>query len=83
MTIYWIDTKLPGRLGIATRPRGGEWLREDILGLKANAVHLVVCLLEESELRDLDLLVSVVRKYRPKESDGFGWRPRPPQSEKA
>jgi hypothetical protein len=28
--IYWINTPWPGRLAIVPRPRGGDWLEEEV-----------------------------------------------------
>lgn len=37
------------------RPRGGEWLEEEIAALRASEVDSVVSLLEMKEVRELDL----------------------------
>lgn len=37
------------------RPRGGDWLEEEITHLKKNKVHLVVSLLERFEIYELKL----------------------------
>jgi protein-tyrosine phosphatase len=54
-TIYWIDGVAAGRLGIMARPRGGDWLRDEVAGWKSANVDLVLSLLEEEEIRDLGL----------------------------
>jgi protein-tyrosine phosphatase len=53
--IYWIREVTRGRLGIMARPRAGEWLRDEISGWRAEGVNAVVCLLETSEVRELEL----------------------------
>ena len=44
--IYWIDDFESGRLGIMPRPRGGDWLEDEIRSLKVSGVDAVVSLLE-------------------------------------
>jgi protein-tyrosine phosphatase len=57
MHIFWILEPAPakGRLGIMPRPRGGQKLDADIRSLKEQDVDLLVCLVEEWELKALDL----------------------------
>ena len=53
--IYWI-TDLPcGRLAILGRPRAGEWLHDEIMDWAANGLTDVVSLLEDHEVRELEL----------------------------
>lgn len=54
--IYWINGPWPGKLGIAARPRGGDWLGDDLRRWKAAGVNLIVSLLEPQEISELDLL---------------------------
>jgi len=53
--IYWVTEAGPGRLGLMARPRGGEWLVEEIAGWRQLSVATVVSLLEPSEAKDLEL----------------------------
>lgn len=55
--VFWIREKdvQPGQLGIMPRPRGGDMLEADIKGLKEQRVALLVCLLQDWELKALDL----------------------------
>jgi protein-tyrosine phosphatase len=53
--VHWIETQLPGRLGIVPRPRAGDWLVDEIAGWKAVGVDLVVSLLEPEEVAELGL----------------------------
>src|SRR4051812_41827294 len=53
--LYWISGVEAGRLGIMPRPRGGEWLEDEILSLKASGVDVVVSLLEKEEIAELDI----------------------------
>jgi protein-tyrosine phosphatase len=52
---FWIETGHTGRLGIMPRPRGGEWLEDEIAGWKAGGVDVVLCLLQSNEIAELDL----------------------------
>lgn len=53
--VHWIGGLEAGRLGIMPRPRGGDWLGDEILSLKSSGVGAVVSLLEDSEVEELDL----------------------------
>jgi len=52
---FWIDTASPLKLAIASRPQGGEWLREDVRVLKDEGIDLLVSLLSWEESRELEL----------------------------
>ncbi len=47
---------MPGRLGIMSRPRGGDWLDDEIRRLRQHGVQVLVSLLEPAEVEELDLL---------------------------
>ena len=52
--LYWVDGPWPGRLAIAARPRGEEWLEDEIGKWRERGVKTIVSLLtadEEQELR--------------------------------
>ena len=53
--LYWIEGPWPGRLAISPRPRGGEWLNDEIDGWSQSGIDVVVSLLTCDEMRDLDL----------------------------
>ena len=53
--IYWVREVTTGRLGIMARPRSGEWLRDEVSGWCRAGVNAVVCLLEASEVGELEL----------------------------
>lgn len=53
--IYWIDKVILGKLGIMPRPRGGDWLEDEIISLKMSEVDAVVSLLEREEIEELDI----------------------------
>jgi protein-tyrosine phosphatase len=54
--IYWLPDAPCGRLAILGRPRAGEWLRDEIADWKASGLTDVVSLLEDHEVRELDLV---------------------------
>ena len=54
--IYWLHNFENGsRLGIMARPRGNEWLEEDILSLRKQGVQRIVSLLDRNEIYELGL----------------------------
>src|ERR1700740_2744107 len=54
--IYWLHNfESVSRLGIMARPRGNEWLEEDILALKKQGVQMIVSLLDRNEIYELGL----------------------------
>ena len=53
--IFWITGPWPGRLGIAPRPRGAEWLDDETRAWRKAGIDAVVSLLEPAEEAELDL----------------------------
>ena len=53
--LFWVPLDAPGRLAIAARPRGNDWLSDEVAGLKRVSVTLVVSLLEPDEETELGL----------------------------
>lgn len=53
--IHWIPDISPWRLGLMPRPRGGEWLEDEVAAWRAAQIDTVVSLLEPHEVRELDL----------------------------
>lgn len=55
--IYWIKEEViaSGKLGTMARPRGNDWLEDEIKWLKTQDVHIVVSMLENSESYELGL----------------------------
>lgn len=54
MPLKWIDCHA-GRLGIMARPRGGEWLDDEVRALSEAGVSRLVSLLTDAEIKELDL----------------------------
>ena len=54
--LYWIPVPWPGKLAIAARPRGGDWLADEMQGWRGAGVGTVLSLLTEEEASDLDLI---------------------------
>ena len=55
MSLYWINLE-DIRLGIMPRPRGNDWLPDDLLVLKQAGVDIIVSALTTSEAEELGLL---------------------------
>src|SRR5882724_3854816 len=53
--LFWIPGPWRGRLAVATRPRGGDWLQEEASGWRRAGLDLAVSLLEEEEAAQLEL----------------------------
>jgi protein-tyrosine phosphatase len=53
--IYWIAASWRGRLGIASRPRGGDWLADEMAAWREIGVDSVVSLLTDDEVVELEL----------------------------
>jgi protein-tyrosine phosphatase len=53
--LYWLDGPWRGKLAMAARPRGGDWLPDDLSGWKQVGADTVLSLLTPEEEEDLDL----------------------------
>jgi protein-tyrosine phosphatase len=53
--IYWVEGEWPGRLAIMPRPRGGDWLEDELRDCRRLGVATLVSLLTEEETDELDL----------------------------
>jgi protein-tyrosine phosphatase len=53
--LYWIEGPWPGRLAIMPRPRGGDWLEDEIQSWRQSGVDVVVSLLTREEQSELSL----------------------------
>ncbi len=53
--LFRIEGPWPGQLAISARPRGGDWLGEEIIAWRRAGIDIVVSLLEPGEAADLHL----------------------------
>jgi len=53
--LYWIEGPWPGRLAIMPRPRGGDWLEEEIASWQRVGIDTVVSTLTKEENVELGL----------------------------
>jgi len=53
--LHWIDGPWHGRLAVAARPRGGDWIEDEIGAWREEGVDIVVSLLTSQESMGLDL----------------------------
>lgn len=52
---FRIPSNTPGRLAIAPRPRGGDWLDDELAAWRRAGIDVVVSLLTPDEVAELDL----------------------------
>ncbi len=52
---YWIEGPWPGRLAVSSRPRGGDWLKDEVRSWQQAGLDVIVSLLTEDEITDLEL----------------------------
>lgn len=55
MAVFWINPGANGRLAIVPRPRGNEWLADDLSALRRDGIDILVSLLTEPEAAELGL----------------------------
>lgn len=53
--LHWLDGSWPGKLAVAARPRGGDWIEDVVAKWKRAGVGVVLSLLTPGEEKDLDL----------------------------
>jgi protein-tyrosine phosphatase len=53
--LYWVNGSWPGKLALAARPRGGDWLEDEMINWKRMGVDVVLSLLTAEEEDDLGL----------------------------
>lgn len=54
--LYWIEGPWPGRLAIMPRPRGGDWLEDEIASWQRLGIAAIVSALTREETAELDLI---------------------------
>jgi protein-tyrosine phosphatase len=55
MNIFWVETDDARRLAIVPRPRGGDWLEDELARMKGAGVDVLVSMLEPGEAEELGL----------------------------
>ena len=53
--LHWVDGPWAGKLAMAARPRGGDWLDDEVGSWRRGGIDTVVSLLTTEEEKDLDL----------------------------
>lgn len=53
--LYWLSNSSRGQIAISSRPRGGDWLEDEVNGWRRQGIDVVVSLLTDSENNELDL----------------------------
>jgi hypothetical protein len=58
--LFWIEGVREGLLAVLPRPRGGDWLEDEVLSLRASGVDVLTSLLTREEEAELDLAAEAV-----------------------
>lgn len=53
--LFWIPTPTPGQLAVMPRPRGGDWLEDEVRAWRSAGVDVIVSLLTPEEIDGFDL----------------------------
>jgi protein-tyrosine phosphatase len=53
--LYWVEGAWAGKLALASRPRGGDWLEDEMADWRRAGVDTVLSLLTQEEEQDLEL----------------------------
>ena len=53
--VYWIKSPWKGRLAIVPRPRGGDWLEDEVSGWRDAGINIVVSFLTPAEAEEFGL----------------------------
>ena len=54
-TVWWVKTNTLGKLGLVPRPRGGDWLDDDVVAWSKSSIDAVVSMLTQEEAIELEL----------------------------
>ncbi|WP_371502383.1 tyrosine protein phosphatase [Kitasatospora sp. NBC_00374] len=54
-SLFTVDLPGPGRLSTMAKPRGADWLEDEMTALRAHGVDILVCALTRPELDELGL----------------------------
>jgi protein-tyrosine phosphatase len=53
--LHWINGPWKGKFALSARPRGGDWLSDEIAGWRRSGINSVFSTLTDEEMVDLDL----------------------------
>ena len=53
--LYWVEGPWTGKLALSARPRGGDWIEDEVADWKRAGIAAVLSLLTPKEERELDL----------------------------
>lgn len=53
--LHWVEGPWPGALALAARPRGGDWLKDELSAWRGAGVDVILSLLTPEEEHDLEL----------------------------
>jgi protein-tyrosine phosphatase len=62
--LYWVHGPWPGKLALAARPRGGDWLPDELANWKHAGIDTVLSLLTPEEQRNLELVREAVESQK-------------------
>ncbi len=51
--IYWVEGFAPARIAVAARPRGGDWLHDDMAAMRAAGLDILISALPPEEARQV------------------------------
>jgi protein-tyrosine phosphatase len=52
---HWLNGQWPGKIALVARPRGGDWVTDEIANWRRGGVHAIFSLLTREEEGELDL----------------------------
>ena len=55
MNLFWVETGTAVRLAIVPRPRGNDWLADEVAQMKRAGVDVLVSMLQPDEAAELGL----------------------------
>lgn len=61
--LHWVEGPWPGRLAVSARPRGGDWLDDELASWRHAGIDEVVSLLMPDEVQNLDLESEAARSW--------------------
>lgn len=53
--VYWAEGRFPGRIALVPRPRGGDWLEDEVQAWSQAGLEVIVSLLTDEENADFEL----------------------------